>query len=930
MRNRDYRCNAAWGALALALCGVPAAASAQTAAAGQAGADAPPSQSDATTLPAEAASGPVEAVSSDIVVTGSRIPRTGLTSTSPVASTTQEDIRLQSALTVEDFSVKLPQLAGGVRQAAQGSDAFGAQVLDLRNFGQSRSLVLIDGTRAVPFSFRNSVDINAIPASLIKRVDVLTGGAAAVYGADAVAGVVNFILNDDFEGASATATGRFSEHGGNQYGGSIMFGTKLGDRGNLVIAGDFTRRELVLSGERDWAITPNLTIPSVGGVFTDVASGRRFGFDPSGAFTTTPTATTNISNSYPLIVPLERYNVAALFSYEVAPAFEVYGRALYTNVRSEESGTPGPNPPTIAQTVSISQTNPFLTDAIRSQLTFVNGAAQVNVNRSLAELGLITYKTERNTSQFQLGVRGDLTETLKYNVYGQYGRSTENSPITGDGLVTNAAGQNNFASIVNTVSIFGPNRPGIASALGTTINGFNRKRDQLVISGALSGTSATNLLPAGPIGFAFGGEYRRETGSVTQDTALLTGNTFRQGVQAGFDSDFEVTELYGELLVPLIHDTPFIKQLDVGGAYRTSNYDRFGIRDTWKIEANWAIVDDLRVRGTIQRVIRTPNFGEFAAATSSLPFNNLITVPRLTPRYGGDPCVLGTGNAEQCRRFGAPAVGSANSLDPAYLQGGYFFGGNPNIQPEIGRTKTLGAVFTPSFLPRLTLTVDFYELDLKGAIGVIQPINSITSCYITNPTADNPLCALVTRAANGRFQDAFVNNQNLGRLKQQGLDIAANYFLQADWLPGSGVRFSYQGNIVTSYIFQPNPTVAPIQCKGTFGATCSSDATTLVQPDYRHDASVTAVFGTGELQFNWQRIGEVRNSAPGQTNTLKAQNIFDLTGSFRPLEWLTVSGGVYNLFDRDPPLVVGGVFNTFPDTYDVLGRTYGISLSTRF
>ncbi|MCM3448651.1 TonB-dependent receptor, partial [Bacillus velezensis] len=140
--------------------------------------------------------------------------------------------------------------------------------------------------------------------------------------------------------------------------------------------------------------------------------------------------------------------------------------------------------------------------------------------------------------------------------------------------------------------------PGIAGALGTTINGFNRKRDQLVISGALSGTSATNLLPAGPIGFALGAEYRRETGSVTQDTALLTGNTFRQGVQAGFDSDFEVTELYGEVLVPLIHDTPFIKQLDVGGAYRTSNYDRFGIRDTWKIEANWAIVDDLRVRGT--------------------------------------------------------------------------------------------------------------------------------------------------------------------------------------------------------------------------------------------------------------------------------------------------------------------------------------------
>lgn len=873
-----------------------------------------------------------DAAAPDVVVTGSRIPRTGLTSTSAIASTTQEDIKLQSALTVEDFSIRLPQLAGGVRQASQGSDAFGAQVLDLRNFGQSRSLVLIDGSRAVPFSFRNSVDINAIPASLLKRVDVLTGGAAAVYGADAVAGVVNFILNDDFKGLTASVTGRFSERGGQQYGGSVMFGTDFADkRGHLVIAADYTKREQVRVADRDWATTPNLTIPSIGGVFTDIASGRRFGFTDAGQFTTTPAATSNISGTYPIIVPLERYNFAAIARYEITPAIEIYGRAMYTNVRSQESGTPGPNPPAINQTVSIAQNNPFLTDQIRGQLTFVNGAAQVGVVRSLAELGLITYNTERNTAQFQLGLRGGVTDNIKWNVYGQYGRSTELSPITGDGLVTSPAGLNNFASVVNRVNIFGPNQPGLAAALGTTINGFNRQRDQLVVLGTVSGTTADFFsLPAGPIGFAAGVEYRRETGRIIQDTALLTGNTFRQGTQAGFDSSFDVREFYGELLIPVIHDTFLIKQLDIGGAYRTSSYDRFGTRDTWKAEANWAVNSDLRMRGTIQRVIRTPNFGEFAAATSSLPFSSLITVPRLTPRYGGDPCVLGTGNADQCRRFGAPAVGSANSFDPAYLQGGYFFGGNPNIQPEYGMTYTGGVVFTPRFLPRLSITVDFYELDLRGAIGVIQPINSITSCYITDPRPDNPLCGLVTRAANGRFQDAFVNNQNLGRIDQQGIDIAANYTLQAPWLPGRGLRFSYQANIVTSYVIQSNPTVAPIQCKGTYGATCSSDATTLVQPDYRHDASVTWDFAKGQVQFNWQRIGEVRNSAPNQTGILPAQDIFDLSGSYKLTNWLTMSGGIYNLFDKSPPFVAGGVFNTFPDTYEVLGRTYGLSLTTRF
>ena len=927
MTTRHLRLGIARTAFVLALA-LPAIATAQTAPA-----PLDPAAAVGAGQPQDA-TGPVPDAAQDVVVTGSRIPRTGLTSTSPVASTTAEDIKLQQALTVEDFSTKLPQLAGGVRQASQGSDSFGAQVLDLRNFGQSRSLVLIDGTRAQPFSFRNSVDINAIPASLIKQVDVLTGGAAAVYGADAVAGVVNFILNDDFKGLQASGTGRVSEHGGAEYGGSVMLGSGIqGDRGHIVVALDYTQRDLTRSGTRNWAITPNSTIPSIGGVFTDVASGRKFGFDDAGNFTTTPSATSNISASYPLIEPLKRFNAAALFHYQIVPAVEIYGRALYTNAKTQESGTPGPNPPTISQTVGISATNPFLTPQIASQLTFVGGVAQVNVNRSLAELGLITYNTERNTSQFQLGFRGPVTANIKWNVYAQYGRSTENSPITGDGLVTNAAGQNIFASVANTANIFGPNQATLRSALAATINGFNRTRDQFVTSGNVSGTTADFLsLPAGPIGFAAGIEYRRETAQITQDTALLTGNTFREGVQAAYAGEFDVREFYGELLVPIIHDTRFIKSFDIGGAYRNSQYNLFGNQNTWKAEANWAVDDNIRFRGTIQRVIRAPNFGEFAATTSSLPFNNLITVARLTPRYAGDPCVIGTGNAAQCKLFGAPAVGSANSLAASYLEGNYYYGGNASIQPEIGITKTGGIVLTPVAVPRLNITADYYELNLKGAIGVIQPVNSITSCYITNPVATNPLCALVSRdPANGHFVDAFVNNQNLGRITQRGLDISATYLLQAGWLPGNGLRLAYSANIVTSYIIQSNPTVSAIQCKGTFGATCSSDATTLVQPDYRHDASATAVFERGELQFNWQRIGSVRNSAAGASDRLAAQDIFDLTASYRPMHWLTVTAGIHNLFDKNPPFVAtGGVFNTFPDTYDVLGRTFALSLTTKF
>jgi iron complex outermembrane receptor protein len=867
----------------------------------------------------------------DIVVTGTRIALPGLTSSSPVASTNAEQIRLQSALTIEDFSTKIPQLSGGVRQGSQGSDAFGAQVLELRNFGQSRSLVLIDGTRGAPFSFRNSVDVNAIPASLIKRVDVLTGGAAAVYGADAVAGVVNFILNDDFKGLRGSTSARLSVNGGAQYGGSIMFGTGLGDRGNLVVAADYTQRDAIQAGQRNWAATPNQTIASTGGVFTDVATGRKFGFTDAGAFTTTPSATSNISDSYPLVSPLKRINVAALYKYEITPQVEIYGRAMFTNTRTEETGTPGATPASVNRTVSIAQNNPFLTNDIRNQLTFVNGAAQVNVSRSLAELGLITYATERNTLQVQTGLRGPLTDKIKWNVYAQYGRSTEKTLITGDGLVANASGANTFASIVNTVNIFGPNQSGLASALGSDIRSFDRTRDQFVTAATLSGTSEELFsLPAGPIGFAVGAEYRRETADIRQDAALLTGNTYREGVQAAYSGQFDVKELYGEVLIPLLTNLPLIRKLDIGGAYRLSDYNLFGTHGTWKVEGNWAVDRNLRLRGTYQRVLRTPNFGEFAGGVSSLPFSNLVTVDRLKPRYGGDPCVLGTGNAAQCARFGAPAVGSTNSTAPGYLTGNYYYGGNPDLKPETGFTTTAGAVFTPTFLPGFNLTVDWYQLDLKGAVGVIQPISAITSCYVTNPVASNPLCGLVTRNANGTFADAFVNNQNLGRLLQRGFDISASYTLRRDWLPGAGIRLSYQGNIVTSYEIQANSTVSAIQCKGTFGATCSSDGTTLVQPDYRHTAGIGMLFDKGVIQFDWQRIGKVRSSTVGSTETIAAQNTFDLSASYQFTDMVTMSAGIYNLLDRDPPRVsTGGVFNTFPDTYDILGRTIGFTLTAK-
>ena len=251
---------------------------------------------------------------SQVMVTGTRIKSLSLVSTSPVVQLDAEQIGLLRAATVEDFSVKLPQLAGGVNGTSAGNDAFGAQTLDLRNLGQNRTLVLINGTRAVPFSIRNAVDVNFIPATLIKRVDLLTGGAAAIYGADAVAGVVNFIMNDSFEGLQAQANYRSGQGGGAQTSVNLTGGFKLGERGNIVGYVEYTQRDGLLAGARSFALANPALIAPKGGNFTDVASGRKFSFDDSGQFTLTPQKS-DYTPQYTLVMPLERINASAFFKY---------------------------------------------------------------------------------------------------------------------------------------------------------------------------------------------------------------------------------------------------------------------------------------------------------------------------------------------------------------------------------------------------------------------------------------------------------------------------------------------------------------------------------------------------------------------------------------------------------------------------------------
>jgi iron complex outermembrane recepter protein len=866
-----------------------------------------------------------------IVVTGTRIKSAGLSSTSPISALEGEQIALQRAVTVEDFSVKVPQLAGGVNSTSVGSDAFGAQTLDLRNLGQNRTLVLINGTRAIPFSFRNAVDVNSIPAPLLKRVDVLTGGAAAVYGADAVAGVVNFIINDDFEGLQVNGNYKAVAGGASQYSGHVMGGLKLGDRGSLVGYIEYTNRDPLLAGNRSYARRGVATLP-IGGNFTDVASGRTFSYDANGAFTLTP-QTTDYTPQFLLVQPLKRINADAFFKYDLTDGIEAYGRLMFSNVKTRGGTRSGQNAPTTGTAgvnVQISQTNPFLDPQARALLTFVNGFANVTVRRSLGELGTTSARNDRDTLQGQIGLRGDLTPAIGWDAYYQYGYSKESITVVGDG--TKSA----FAGLVNTTDIFGPG--GNFTSLERDFNFGSRKRTQQVASAYLSGDTSDFFNGwAGPFGFTAGYEFRKETGRFQYGADLNT--SFNQSAESAppIPPFIKVNELFGELTIPVVKDLPLIQSLTLEGAYRRSWYDKsVGVNrsyDTDKLGVNWTVSDDLRLRGTRQTVIRDANIGEFANPVFSIPFANLRTVARLFPRYGGDPCVGATNAATIAQCTAQGYRGPYDSNNPANLAGGYFFGGNANIRAEKGRTWTIGGVATPSFIPGLSLAVDWYKISIKDAVGQIQPIDALTSCYVTDPTPGNPLCAAVTRdPVTGFIRDGFVDDRNLAFIKQQGFDIDFSYRFDAP-IGGEGTKwaFGYQASIVDKYSIQRNAVLTPIDCKGTYGARCSSDLVTLVAPDYRHRATFTWDSEPLTVQLGWKRIGSVKDSAVGSVGKIAAFDYFDLNMAVRPpIEGLELTFGIDNLFGKKPPLPINpGAFNTFPDTYDVLGRTFGFSLTFR-
>ncbi|URW76932.1 TonB-dependent receptor [Sphingomonas donggukensis] len=963
---------------------------------------------EATETAPDAQQAPEAQVGEDIVITGSRIARPDLEVASPVNVIGSEEIALRQPNTAEDLLRELPSVRPNLGPAVNnGSD--GSAAVDLRGIGANRTLVILDGRRIVPFGLDGVVDLNVIPTGLVERVDVVTGGASSVYGADAVAGVVNFITKRNFSGIQASGNYRVSELGDAvQYRGDLLVGANLDDgRGNVVLGLGYANRKAVLATSRKIAEIPigsgtGTFLGSTGSVPAIFQSSLATTTNPNGlpttglgavidpatgsfrAATQADTFNTNLGTYF--LTPLEQYNVYASGRYEVADNIEVYATGMFTRNKAElalaSSGTFG-------NAYDLPLNNPYLPTTARNQLCAANGisvadcnaAAAVNTgtartvrvipSRRFAEYGPRGNPIESTMFQVQAGIRGDIVEGLKFDVSAQYGETNQNQARINWGSSSkvqqallayrNAAGQlvcSNTANGCVPLNVFGANgsiTPDQIAFIDLDAQ-IRRLVSQKVITGSINGDlfNLTSPFANSPIAFSIGAEYRKLTASATPDApSQIQGEVLGTGARTPPDfGTYDVREAFGEIIIPLIEDN-FLYRASIEAGVRYSDYSTTGGSTTWKAGGTIEPIQGFKFRGMYQKAVRSPNIQElFQSPVQGL--SNLLV----------DPCAGAAPTASRtlCEGTGAPAGTYGGISQPSSNQINVTTSGNPNLDVERATTYTLGAVIAPRFIPRFSLTVDYFNIKIRDLISAPSQNDILNGCYSTtlNPSQTlNGFCSLIRRnpltgSLNGAGETpgVILGSSNLGRLQTAGIDVGFNYAIP---LGNSELRLGFNGTWLDYYRIQATPLSIFRECKSYYSTSCTN-----ARPEYKWNARASYDFGVPDVSLLWNHISKVRledirpaslglnDPGPGNTATayngilpqfrqVKSYDYFDLNVRFDVSDEFEFGLLVENLFDKKPPLLGNGVAgtafnngNTMPTIYDVIGRAYTISGKLKF
>jgi outer membrane receptor protein involved in Fe transport len=958
------------------------------------------------TLPVYAQDAEIE----QIVVTGSRIRMANLEGTTPITTVTSADIATQGVTRVEDLITQLPQ-AFASQNAAVSNGATGAATVDLRNLGDARTLVLINGRR-MPYGSTSSsaADLNMIPAAMVERVEVLTGGSSAVYGSDAVAGVVNFIMKKDFEGVQIDGQWGAYQHN-NSYGGpgsptlreiikgrgetnpsqfrlpgnyvmdgesrelNITMGVSTEDgRGNITAFAGWRENDAVLQGDRDYSACsldinrPRTTRFNCGGSSTSYPGrfvdfyrpGINFTIDDTTGNTFRPFSSSldqyNFGPSNYYQRPDERWSLGAFGHYELTDFADVYTELMYGNYTSVAQIAPGGFFLGDAK-IAIPCNNPLLSaqqaaalECTPDMIAAGDLATPIYIGRRNVEGGGRQDAFDNSTFRALAGVRGDINDDWNYDASYQYskGQGTTRTlnyfvldripkafdvipdPVTGAAVCRSVLDGTDPACVPYDIFTLGnvtPEALNYLQAPALSQSQITQKVALASISGDLGSIGLKSPFASDAVQVVFGAEWREDAVTTTPDylntNALLSGTG---GAEIGFSGTTRVTDLFTEVRVPIAQNVPFADQLSFDGAYRYSDYDTGITTDTYKLGLDWAPISDIKFRGSYQRAVRAANVIELFTAQGFNLFD-LTADPCSTAGEEGGPSV------DACIATGVPAnfydgtpeseIRRASLNSPA---GQYNFlqGGVQTLTPEESDTVTIGVVLQPRFLPKLALSVDYYDIKIDNAISTFGADNRLDACYFQ---ADAESCTKINRNPNNGnlwTGDGYVEdlNANLASLTAKGYDISLSY--SGIEMGGFGsLNLNFFGTLVDELTTTPAAIIETYDCKGQYSNACG-----VPTPEWRHRARVGWMSPWNvDAALTWRYYGSVeefRGNPENIDHKLDAMNYFDLSANWAISEKMSILVGINNVLDEDPPITTAvgttGNGNTFPQIYDALGR----------
>lgn len=888
----------------------------------------------------------------EVVVTGSRIKRKDLVATSPVNVITTEALDLTGSTHVASILNELP--SAGVPGSVDTSTNFrtatvGLNTIDLRNLGSQRTLILVNGRRHIGGAAGSpTVDVSMIPSALVERVEVVTGGASAVYGSEAMSGVINFIMKDDYEGITVDGRAGTSDAGGaNETDISVLAGGNFADnRGNATIYAGYSKRGVLRSSQREISAhdATNSSFGPKGHFFAPGYAAGGWTLDESTGLFNKPFNNAEDGfdrNAVRLIrVPSERVQFNANLDYKINDHVTFFSESAYSELKSSSQLEPS----IVGEFISVGNipninvpiNNPFLPQELRDLILDADpNADHAIMYRRFTEAGPRTSDVQRRTFRTAFGFEGDINESWSYEAYYQYGNNSQDQV---NGGVFNTLNFYNALNVVDDgnggyrcvddlahslgcvpINVFGEGTiTGDALDWVLVDNQLTTRMTQHVAGATITGTAFE--LPAGEVGVAFGGEWREEKSKFNSDAltaaGLTSGNTTPNTV-----GSYDVYEVFGEAIIPLLSDAPFAKYLGLEAAARYSDYSTAGTNWTYKISGDWRPIEDLRIRGGYSTAVRAPNIGELFDPGSET-FRNFV-----------DPCAFGgmggasaDGNTvydEQSATVQAncATIPGTATLDPAGINirsAGGLSAGNPNLEPEKAKTWTIGAVYSPSFVPGLNITVDYFDIKINNAINSFSAQTTVDQCVRQPDFPNNPFCSLITRnSTNGLVLRIDALAINAAQLSTRGVDFAADYSFE---LGDGTLGINMNGTYTEKNEFVPFEGGDVIDSIGEIGV-----------PKWKVNASVT--YDWNKFRFGWSTrfIDGVNvdndNAAFGTVgsyfyNDLQVRYTIDDEGRYE------IFAGVDNIFDKKPPFLGQGVpgdvtgTNTAADVYDAI-RRYG-------